>query len=175
LIVTARSQSLTPERRFDGLVANIDIAPTLAGSRWRVPAAIKWTGMSVWSALCSNDATMLQVPRIAVRVLLGTQLPAYADAAQRSSAADTSTSDATGLWDRDELYDLQTDPNEMNNLIDAPQHAERVKLLNTRLWKLIQDSGGDDMPLLIDHGPVFPMRDPDASEQAPFPAEYFAR
>jgi N-acetylglucosamine-6-sulfatase len=31
-----------------------------------------------------------------------------------------------GIWDTDELYDLQTDPHEMHNLIDLPEYARMV-------------------------------------------------
>ena len=31
-----------------------------------------------------------------------------------------------GIWDRDELYDLQNDPDEMTNLIDNPEHQDLI-------------------------------------------------
>ncbi len=78
-----------------------------------------------------------------------------------------------GLWDRDELYDLQNDPGEMNNLIDSPQHADRIKEMNAKLWKMLFDSGGHEVPLLEDRGPGFPWRHPQHAGQAKFPQEYF--
>jgi N-acetylglucosamine-6-sulfatase len=32
-----------------------------------------------------------------------------------------------GLWDSDELYDLQADPGETKNLIDSPEHQKIVR------------------------------------------------
>ena len=77
-----------------------------------------------------------------------------------------------GLWDANELYDLKNDPGEKNNLIFAPEHAERIRSMNQTLWELIQNSGGESVPLLEDRGPVFPARDPGAAPQAKFPDEY---
>ena len=78
-----------------------------------------------------------------------------------------------GLWDRDELYDLSSDPGEMQNLIDAPEHAMRIKQLNAELWELLFESDGHEVPLLEDRGPVFPWRHPGHAPQAKFPKEYF--
>lgn len=33
----------------------------------------------------------------------------------------------TGLWDTDELYDIQADPDELNNLIHKPEHLALAK------------------------------------------------
>ena len=52
-----------------------------------------------------------------------------------------------GVWDLQELYDLQTDPKERNNLIDAPEHQERVIQMRRRLWDLLEASGGMSIPL----------------------------
>ena len=48
-----------------------------------------------------------------------------------------------------ELYDLQADPEESRNLVDAPEHAGRVKELAAELEKLIEQAGGkpDKMPM----------------------------
>lgn len=51
------------------------------------------------------------------------------------------------VWDIQELYDLQADPKEQHNLIDAPEEQERVTQMRTRLWDLLDASGGMSVPL----------------------------
>jgi N-acetylglucosamine-6-sulfatase len=80
-----------------------------------------------------------------------------------------------GLWDRDELYDLENDPNEMNNLIHDPVHQNRIEELNEKLWTMMRESDAMEMPLLEDRGSTFPWRHPAKSDSAPYPAEYFRR
>lgn len=46
--------------------------------------------------------------------------------------------DGIGEW---EAYDLQTDPHEMHNLIDSPDHAAQIASLKVRLKRLQQELG----------------------------------
>jgi N-acetylglucosamine-6-sulfatase len=41
-----------------------------------------------------------------------------------------------------ELYDLQTDPGELHNLIDAPEHSRVARRLSAELDRLIEETGG---------------------------------
>jgi len=52
-----------------------------------------------------------------------------------------------GVWDVQELYDLERDPKERDNLIGAPEHQERVRTMRTRLWDLLEASGAMSTPL----------------------------
>lgn len=52
-----------------------------------------------------------------------------------------------GLWDVDELYDLETDPEERQNLRYDPAHAERVARMETRLYAEMEKLGGMEVPL----------------------------
>jgi len=166
---------------FQGLVGNIDIAPTILQAAGAPPLASA-DGVSFWQSLTtsgnqsdSESSTGRQRP--ARRHLL------YEYYWERNYPH-TPTLHAViggrwkyirchGLWDRDELYDLENDPGEMANLIDSPDHQDKVAEMNQLLWKLLQDSDGDEVPLLEDRGPVFPWRHPDHADQAPFPEEYF--
>jgi arylsulfatase A-like enzyme len=47
-----------------------------------------------------------------------------------------------------QLFDLQTDPDEMQNLANDPAHAERVAQMLSRLTKL-QQHFADDLPLTV--------------------------
>ncbi|HVR44742.1 MAG TPA: sulfatase [Thermoanaerobaculia bacterium] len=50
-----------------------------------------------------------------------------------------------GLWDKNELYDLQKDPIEKQNLIDVPEHRERVEAMKTRLFDALEAAGAVDV------------------------------
>lgn len=52
-----------------------------------------------------------------------------------------------GVWDTDELFDIQNDPNEQNNLIHLPDF-EKVKVdMQTRLYQMMADLGGMEIPM----------------------------
>ncbi len=74
-----------------------------------------------------------------------------------------------GIWDLDELYDLQEDPKETRNLIAEPAHAATVKQMNARLFEILENTGGMNMPLYRDSGGQSRLRHPDRSKAAPFP------
>jgi arylsulfatase A-like enzyme len=52
-----------------------------------------------------------------------------------------------GVWDRPELFDLQDDPEERRNLVGVPAQAERVTRMRSRLFELLAESGGMQVPL----------------------------
>ncbi|MCZ6672834.1 MAG: sulfatase [Verrucomicrobia bacterium] len=52
-----------------------------------------------------------------------------------------------GLWDTDELYDLQEDPGETNNLINSPEHQHIVAEMDDQLYAMLDDAGGMAIPL----------------------------
>ena len=57
-----------------------------------------------------------------------------------------------GIWDIDELYDMENDPDEMVNLINRPEHQELVKALNKRLFDWLEKTDGILIPLRRDLG-----------------------
>jgi N-acetylglucosamine-6-sulfatase len=74
-----------------------------------------------------------------------------------------------GLWDQDELYDLQDDPLESRNLAGREGHRELLEQMNGRLFDLLEETGGLHIPLSRDHGQVFNQRRRDGSPPAEFP------
>jgi N-acetylglucosamine-6-sulfatase len=76
-----------------------------------------------------------------------------------------------GLWDSDELYDLQADPLESTNLIRSPAHRQIVAEMNVRLFDLLVATGGMYLPLNRDVGPQFNLRREGRAGTAPFPPE----
>lgn len=51
-----------------------------------------------------------------------------------------------------ELYDLKTDPEERNNLIDNPEHTDRVAELQKELARLLTATGADPDKMPLDEG-----------------------
>lgn len=52
-----------------------------------------------------------------------------------------------GIWDQNELYDLENDPNEMYNLIEKPEHQATVKELANQLLTWLETTKGMQIPL----------------------------
>ena len=52
-----------------------------------------------------------------------------------------------GIWDRDSLHDLQTDPLERHNLIHVPAFAAQAEKLRTQLYEELGASGGLQLPI----------------------------
>jgi len=80
-----------------------------------------------------------------------------------------------GLWDTDELYDLQADPLETRNLIRDAERRETVSRLNAQLFETLGATGGMYIPLSPDRGGSHNLRRRGGSRAADFPPEVFAR
>jgi N-acetylglucosamine-6-sulfatase len=78
-----------------------------------------------------------------------------------------------GIWDINELYDLQNDPDETKNLIYNPAYVTIAHDLKARLAEKIRQTGGNKIPMLEERGKKFPWRKEDAAEQAPFPDQFY--
>jgi N-acetylglucosamine-6-sulfatase len=78
-----------------------------------------------------------------------------------------------GIWDVDELYDLATDPNENNNLLARPGHEELAERMSAKLFRLLEETGGMQIPLSADASERNELRDPKGPAQAPFPPRFF--
>jgi Arylsulfatase A and related enzymes len=74
-----------------------------------------------------------------------------------------------GIWDTDELYDLQEDPDETNNLIRSPAHQAIVKQMNKELYEQLANTGGMYIPLNPDVGNQLNRRNASGSGAAEFP------
>lgn len=75
-----------------------------------------------------------------------------------------------GLWDLDELYDLQTDPLEMKNLIRSAEHKPIALRMNKQLFQILDSTGGMYIPLNADRTlNQSDKRSPKGSKAAEFP------
>jgi N-acetylglucosamine-6-sulfatase len=52
-----------------------------------------------------------------------------------------------GIWDQNELYDIENDPNEMYNLIEKPEYQSITKDLAGQLFDWLGQTNGMQMPL----------------------------
>jgi len=60
-----------------------------------------------------------------------------------------------GVWDRNGLYDLQTDPAERHNLIKVPAYREFIAAMRKRLFDELESSGGMQIPVRRPKGAQF--------------------
>ncbi|MEM6469506.1 MAG: sulfatase [Planctomycetota bacterium] len=78
-----------------------------------------------------------------------------------------------GIWDVDELFDLEEDPEERKNLINDPNHAETVTRMNRLLFDLLEQSGGNQMRVERDRGIKFLHRKRGGSTVTKFPDWFY--
>jgi N-acetylglucosamine-6-sulfatase len=74
-----------------------------------------------------------------------------------------------GIWDSDELYDLQNDPLETTNLIRSAEHQSIVKAMNKELFDVLGSTQGLYIPLYPDRGGQQNLRRKNGAEAADFP------
>jgi N-acetylglucosamine-6-sulfatase len=75
-----------------------------------------------------------------------------------------------GIWDTDELYDLQNDPHETKNLVRSPSHKKVLGELNDQLFAVLKSTDGMYIPLQPDRGGINNLRRAYGSNAADFPA-----
>ncbi|MBL9206707.1 MAG: sulfatase [Opitutaceae bacterium] len=149
------------------VVANIDIAPTLLEAAG-VPNPGNYDGRSFWplargqpvawrSELLYEYFWERNYPQTPTLHALRTDRYKYIH--------------VHGLWDIDELYDLQTDPGETRNLIFSAEHKTVIQELSARLFNTLADTSGMSIPLQPDRGRVNQLRRDSGSPQGKFPAE----
>jgi arylsulfatase A-like enzyme len=78
-----------------------------------------------------------------------------------------------GIWDREELYDLRSDPQEMHNLINDPEYLEvRVRMRKELYRQQANNQGEHVVPYTEKWGPGAHYRNRDGSKAARFPADW---
>lgn len=76
----------------------------------------------------------------------------------------------TGIWDTDELYDLEKDPFESKNLIRDQGHQDVVKKMNKALFAILEETQGMYIPLNPDKGEQSNLRYESGASSASFPS-----
>ena len=80
-----------------------------------------------------------------------------------------------GIWDIDELYDLQEDPLESRNLINDPRYAGTIQEMREHLFDVLENTGGMNIPLQRDRGGQSNRRDPAKKRAVDFPPELYEK
>jgi len=168
----ARCPELFPGgRTVDQVVANIDIMPTLLEAAGvKAPAGIdgaSWLALAQGRSIPWRDSLLYEY---------------YWERNYPQTPTMHALRDSRykfiryyGIWDIDELYDLQTDPAETNNLIFSGEHQQVASQMRTRLFEMLEKTGGMQIPLFPDRGNQSNRRDPQGSHAADFPAEIYTR
>ncbi|MCX6633344.1 MAG: sulfatase [Candidatus Solibacter sp.] len=76
-----------------------------------------------------------------------------------------------GIWDVDELYDMQEDPLESRNLIANEKYAGLIQQMRERLFDVLEHTGGMEIPLQRDRGAQQNLRNPEKAKAVDFPEE----
>ncbi|RED19017.1 N-acetylglucosamine-6-sulfatase [Flavobacterium cutihirudinis] len=158
---------IKPGTVITDVVANIDIAPTLLEAAG-VKSPSYMDGMSFYSQLKGHKAENWRT---------GLLYEYYWE----RNFPQTPTMHAlrgdrykyihyNGIWDTDELYDLQQDPYELDNLIDDVKKQDVVKQMNAQLFDILKETGGMYIPLFKDNGTPLNQRYEFGSGSAEFPS-----
>lgn len=81
-----------------------------------------------------------------------------------------------GVWDTDELFDIQADPKEQNNLIHDSKFAKVHQQMQTSLYEMMDELGGMNIPMNPPRGrrQVMRLRDRGGVQAAEFPDAFIA-
>ncbi len=159
---------IKPNTRFDPIVANIDIAPTLLDA-----AGIgqgDFDGVSFWDQVVSGGGR-------------GRESLLY-EYYWEWNYPQTPTVFALrddrykfiryhGIWDTDELYDIQNDPLERNNLIRDPNMSGVAASMKEQLFHQLESTNGLKVPILPDRGRQYFNRHPQRAQEGSFPEWYY--
>jgi N-acetylglucosamine-6-sulfatase len=156
-----------PGRVIDSLVANIDIAPTVLEMAGLTPPA-DLDGRSLVPLLKGQptekpfrDALLYEYywewnfPQTPTQFAVRTERYKFIE--------------YHGIWDTDELFDLQADPSEQNNLARSPEHRPIVNEMRRKLRSLLEESTGEEMPVSRKQGDGVSLRRRSGSPAAEFP------
>jgi len=80
-----------------------------------------------------------------------------------------------GVWDTDELYDLEADPDENHNLIFQESFQKQIADYRKRLHAILEEGGATQVPFTIKRNMGASLRREGGSEAADFPAEFMRK
>ncbi|HKU17169.1 MAG TPA: sulfatase [Steroidobacteraceae bacterium] len=155
-------------RTIDPVVANIDVAPTLLAA----------AGLAAPQYMAGQNAMpLLRGERVPWRTELLYEYYWERNFPQTPTVhalreARYKYMHFHGIWDLDELYDLQSDPQEADNLLARPGHEALAQRMSTKLFDILEQTQGMAIPLSADAGTRNDLRDRNGPAGAPFPASF---
>lgn len=158
---------IAPGNSCDAIVANIDVAPTL----------LELAGLPIPESIDGRSLTsLLQQPSDVSDWRKALLYEYYWE----PSFPQTPTTFALrsfpfkliqyhGIWDTDELYNLEKDPHETRNLIRDPAHQQLVRQMRAELHRRLAESNGLVIPLGFKRNHGSNLRLPEGTRRAEFP------
>lgn len=160
---------LSGGKKMSQIVANIDVAPTLLEIA-SIPAPPEMDGQSFLSVV--NDPKNKWRDYLLYEYFWERNYP-------QTPTMHAIFNDKIkytryhGIWDVDELYDLENDPHEKINLIHHPDWQDKIVKLNSDMFEMLQNSSGMNLRLLEDRGNKFYHRKVEGSKGAGFPDWFY--
>jgi arylsulfatase A-like enzyme len=124
------------------LITNVDLAPTLLELA-DIPAPLDWHGRSLLPLLQSKQTSWRDAFLYEYY-----EYPAE-HCARKNRGVRTDRWKLIHFWEQPEeweLYDLQTDPDEMRNLANDPRHAAQLRIMKAKLDQLRRELRDQDPP-----------------------------
>jgi N-acetylglucosamine-6-sulfatase len=76
-----------------------------------------------------------------------------------------------GIWDIDELYDIENDPHEQHNLIFDPKHGQRITQMRSELHRMLESANANRVPFSHKRNMGQNLRLESGSKPAEFPPQ----
>jgi N-acetylglucosamine-6-sulfatase len=162
-----------PGKKVEGMVANIDIAPSILELA-ALQAPEQMDGRS-FVGLATGRADASEWRKSLLYEYYWEWNFPHTPTTFALRGEDYKLIQYHGIWDTDELYDLKNDPRETKNLIRDPDHQQTVADMRGQLHRLLRETGGMQIPLGRKGGDGSSLRNRNGSTAAEFPAHVFEK
>lgn len=161
---------LKPGTKVEGVVANIDIGPTIMEAMG-LQTPDHMDGRS-WLKLATGETKLADWRDYLLYEYYWEYNYPHTPTVFALRGNDYKFIQYHGVWDIDELYDMRNDPHEKNNLIFSEEHQRLIRDLRARLFRALEETNGDRIPLAPKRGHGASLRHEGGSQPAGFPDEW---